>query len=455
MVELSERTKKKLSDMTTSPVGSYGIMLGQRSTQYDLKEKEWWGRQWAGHTIMAERTCETAIMASGLPTTEEFKKDRMPFWYLGLKDQNRYSGLIDGYIQKAQDWNVLKIDSGIMHPSWEMKGDILDASGKYLTSSYSDRVFSHKGFQARSIVLMNHIAKTSPLMRELDSEDLGMEASQITQDLSRLEALGVVKRTQEEKADDQKFILLPIAVEVHGKEIEKKLNDAISDPFSRYIFGFIRKMPGIRFSTLLNMLGIPLEHATRIKIYMAMKMLRQSDIVVMVIDQTKDDLYLIPAWVGHLLVKNFYPTLLDSNLLKEAIRVCSLFWEIVGNVAQADNQIDTLKSHLKWVLSKKEISFKEITELGDYAKLIYSLRFVGVIEPVGRESFRVVSKNTKIMETLLQILSEAYSINIESKKFGSSDADKLLPEINAALDTITEFLSDKLSIKDAEKYQGL
>jgi len=440
--------------MNPSPLGSYGFILSQRAQQYDIKEKEWWARQWAGHTIKAGRTCETAMIASGLPSVEEFKKDRVPFWYLGLKSAAHYSNLINDYIDTAQAWKILQIDSGIMKPLWQLKGDVLDASGKYLKKSYSERVFSHKMFQIDSIVLMNYIATTSPSVKELDLNDLGVSASQLTQDLSRLEALGVIKRTGHGKPEDQRLILLPLAVETYGKEIEEQLSEALAEPLSRYILGFIRKMPGIRFSTLLGRLGIPLEDAVRIKIANAIKLLRQHHIIITIYDQSIDDLLLVPAWVCHSLVRNYHPTVLDSKMLKEAVRVCSIFWDMVTGVSQVDSQINTLKSHLRWLLSKSEVSFKEIAELGIYANFIYKLRFVGLIEPVGRESFRVIHKNIPIIEVLFHILSEAYAIEVESEKVSAARIDAFLQEIDATMELVVELLSERLSLKDIENYSG-
>jgi len=454
LAELSERAKKKLNNITLGAIGSYGTIIGQRSTQYDLKESEWWAREWAGHTIKAVRTSETAILASGLPTVDQFKKGRLPFWYIGSKGEDHYSGLMDNYIAEAKEWDVVKVDSDIIYPSWELKTDILDASGHFLRDAYSYKVYSHKGFQARSIVLLNQISKTSPLLKEIDLTDLGLNTIQLTLDLSRLESLGIVKRVGEGK--DQKFVLLPIATEIYGKEVEKKLDDILANPFSRYVFSFIRKMPGISFSCLVNMIGIPLtEETQRLQLLEAMKQLRQNDIVIMIFDQEKDDLYLIPTWTSHLLIKAFSPTVLDSKLLTETIRICSNFWETVGNISNVDTQIDTLKAHIKWLLTKKEITFKEITELKEYAKLIYDLRLIGVIEPLNRESFKVVSKNVKVLEVLLEILSEAYSVDIETTKVSATGANQFLKEVNAALDLIIELLSEKLSLKDTERYQGL
>jgi len=451
-MELSKRTKKKLNEISSYTLGSNSLILCQKAQQYDVKEREYWARKWASFIIRSGRTIETAAIAAGRPSIEEFKNDRIPRWFIGKYGKQKYSQHIDDYINMAQEWNVIEIADNSLCRLWKLELDILSSSGNYLRELFtSGPIYSRKGFQVRSLILLQHIHEILPKVDEIDLIDLGLEPYQLTRDLSRLEAMSVIKRL-----DDGRLIPQP-AIEIHGETAERKLQESLEEPLNRHIFQILRKMPGVSFTTLLKHLDIPITDEVRSKVFEAIKVLRSNNFIITVYDCYLNDVLLLPLWVCYGLTKNFNSTtVIHSDLLKEAIRACSKFWEGLRTLGEIDSKITTLIINLKRLLTKKRITVQELVEMGQpYSSFILNLRTLGIIKQPTPDYLELVPEHISVLDVMFRILTSAYRAEIESERVNIKDLEKILKDLNSSLDVTLQTIAEKLSSKDFDVILGL
>jgi len=452
-MELSKRTRKILNEIPPHTLGSNSLIFCQKAQQYDVTEKEYWARKWASFTIKSGRTIETAASAAGMPSIEDFKNDRIPRWFIGKYGRQRYSRHIDDYIAMSQDWNTVKVTGNSLQRLWALELDILRASGEYLKARFSpDTIYSRKGFQARSLALLQHIYDTLPKVNEIDLEDLGITPYQLTQDLSRLEAMSVVTRLK-----DQRLIPQP-TIEIYGETAEEKLQKYLEEPVNRHMFQIMRKMPGVSFLTLLKHMDLPINAQVRTKIFEAVKKLRASNLIITVYDHDRDDILLLPVWVCYGLTKNFAgsTTIIHSDLLKEAIRASSRFWEGIASLGDIDAKISTLVANLKRLLTKKRLSLQELVDMGQpYSAFVLNLRLLGIVRHVDQDNLELVPEHIQVLDIMLRILTSAYRAEVEPEKISIVDLKKIIRNLNFGLSETLETIAEKLSPKDFDAILGL
>ena len=451
-MELSKRTRRILNEVPPYTLGSNSVILYQKAQQYDVKEKEYWARKWASFAIRSGRVIETAAIAAGMPSLEEFKNDRIPRWFIGKYARPRYSKHIDEYVATAQSWNAVKIVDDSLCKLWALEMDVLGASGEYLRTIFgADNIYSRKGFQARSLVLLQHIYNTLPKVNEIDLKDLGITPYQLTQDLSRLEVMSVVKRLE-----DQRLIPQP-AIEIYGEKAEKQLQESLEEPINRHIFQLLRKMPGVGFVTLLKHLDIPINNETRTKIFEAVKALRANNFIITVYDYNRNDILLLPVWVCYGLTKNFSSTtVIHSDLLKEAIRACSMFWVGITTLSDVDSRVATLIVNLKRLLAKKRISLRELVEMGQpYSTFILNLRLLGIVKHITPDYLELVPEHVPVLDVMFRILTSAYRAELEPEKVSVGNLKKIMDDLDSGLETTLQVIAEKLSSKDFDAILGL
>jgi len=445
-----EKLKKRILSLPEIQLGSDSFLLGAKAQQYDVKIGGFSGRKIFSFQVQTARVAETARTASGRPSVKEFKESRIPLWFIGKYPRSRYANRINNYINRAKQWNIVRVSNEIIEPAWTFEIEILGASGKYLKDIYSGGFLHLKKPQMEGLALIRQVHSGILNLQNLDYELLGMTKNEVTLKLSVLETMGVLKVLH------GGIIVPSIATEVHGEKVEKVLDETLSHPVNRYLFELIKKMPGIRFSKLLKHLGISNEdEGSRLRIYKSLLEMRKGNIIMLFLDNFGRDVHLVPAWVCYNIFRTSRPTIVDMYMLKQCFRICASFWDKVDEISTINKQVDTLRGILQELIRKGGFSTDELNELDPIYRIFISrLRLIGVIRRTP-DGVSVEKINRSILDTILYILNSTYRLDISPSKIPSKLGEELIDELNSSINEVFNVIADCLSLNDVKLYSGL